>query len=596
MRPSSSSLCAAAAALLMGTALACSSDNVTDFSAPPALALELTPAVDTIFVTDSAGFATREQLTLTATSFNLPVATPSGVEWSTDNAAVAVVDSAGGVHPTGVGTATITARVNDAKAHATVVVAYAVNRVVVTPGTLNVLAGDTVQITATALDANGVPVPGTIYTFTPLDPTTASVTRTGNTTARALFLKAGAARIDVRADDQVGSAIGTVQAKQFISAPAAGAPSGALVMDAGEDATCGLLPFGRGYCFGREGLLGVAKDTSCFNDSGPSEACTLVPLRIAGSLNLTSLSVGGSVACATSGDKHIYCWGDQTYGQLGNGVSATGTSVVPTLVLGPSGTSFVAVSAGGTHACALDVSGKAYCWGQDSVYQLGNGERFRVNSTTPIPVSGGLNFAMITAGGRHTCALTDDGSAYCWGSNARGQVAAGNVGDTLDIPALIAGGTKFTMLSAGESHTCGITTAGAALCWGANDSGQLGNNSTADSNSPVAVTGGLLFKFISAGRSNTCGVTTAGAVYCWGANGYGQIGNGSLDAGPFKSPTAVQPVAGVTFAAVAVGYRHACAVGANAAYCWGSNVFGALGNELQAMKQPTPQRIATPQF
>lgn len=584
-----------AAVLVASATLACSSDDVTDLNAPPALGLELTPAVDTIFVTDSTTSSASVKLTLTATSFDAPVATPRGVEWSTDNATVAVPDSAGVVHAIGIGTATITARVNDAKAHATVVVANKVAQVVVSPSQLNVLAGDTVQITATAVDANGIIVPGTIYTFTALDPTVVSLTRTGNTTVRALFLKPGAVRIDVHADDQVGSATGTVQAKQFISTPAAGAPGNALVISAGNDATCGLLPFGRGYCFGRQGLVGVAKDTSCFDDVGPQAPCTLAPLRIAGSLSFTSVSVGDSAACGTTTDKHVYCWGSQKYGQLGNGISSSGSSATPTLVLGATGVSFTQVVAGGNHACALDSNGKAYCWGSDSASQLGNGEQLLLTSTTPIPVSGSLSFASITAGRRHTCALTTDGNAYCWGANDRGQGAA-TLGASLDSPTLVAGGTKFVMLSAGALHTCGITTAGTALCWGANNAGQLGNATTTDASTPVTVVGNLNFKWISAGESNTCGVTTAGAVYCWGGNGYGQIGNGSLDQAPFTSPTAIQGVAGATFTIVTVGRRHACAVGPGAAYCWGSNVMGALGDEFQAMKQPTPQKIATPQF
>ena len=586
----------AAAAVLVGAALACSSD-VTDFNAPPALALQLSPSVDTIFVTDSTGFSTSVKLTLSATSFDKPVQTPVGVEWTTDDAAVATVDSAGNVHPTGVGTTTINARVNSAKAHATIVVAFAVTRVVVSPAQLNVLAGDTVQITASAVDANGVQVPGTIYTFTALDPTVVAVTRTGNTTARALFLKAGAARVDVRADDQVGSATGTVQAKQFISSPATGAPTNALVMSAGNDATCGLLPFGRAYCFGGQGLIGVAKDTSCFNDLGGLQSCTLVPLRIAGQLNVTSLSVGGSVACGTTSDGKTYCWGSNASGQLGNGTSAGGSSIVPTVVNGPSSgaaTNFVVVSSGSNHVCALTAAGKAYCWGDDSSLQLGNGESFGLASTTPIPVGGGLSFVSVAAGGRHTCAVTSDGSAYCWGANDHGQLGTGSIGGPVDSPTPAAAGTKFKLISAGVSHTCGISTSGVALCWGANENGQLGDGGTSDTGIATQVSGSAAFKWISADSTNTCGVNTAGAVLCWGLNTYGQDGTGSIG-GVLTAPALIN-VSGVTFDQVTVGRRHACAVGSNAAYCWGSNVLGALGNELQALKQPTPQKIATPQF
>jgi alpha-tubulin suppressor-like RCC1 family protein len=243
----------------------------------------------------------------------------------------------------------------------------------------------------------------------------------------------------------------------------------------------------------------------------------------------------------------------------------------------------------------LDSTGKAYCWGQDSLFQLGNGDTFVVNASTPVPVGTSLTFTSITAGRNHTCGLTSDGNAFCWGSNDHGQIGAGTLGSRFDTPQPAAGGTKFRMLSAGGVHTCGITTSGSALCWGGNESGQLGDADTVATGFATPVSGGLTFAWIDAGATNTCGVTTAGAVYCWGQNGYGQVGSGSAGGELVKSPSAIN-VAGVTFTQVTVGTRHACAVGPGAAYCWGSNVLGALGNELQAMKQGTPQKIATPQF
>ena len=198
-----------ASAALLTAVVSCSSDSVTDISAPPALRLQLTPAVDTIFVSDSFAVATT-RFTLTATSFDRPVQTPRGVEWTIDNPSVATVDSTGAVHAVALGTTTLTARVNAAKAHATVVVARAVAQLVVLPNTLTGIVGDSVVITAVAVTAGGVTVPGTIYSFTTPDPTAVSLVRTGNTTARAKFLKAGAVRVDISAGGQVKSLTGTI--------------------------------------------------------------------------------------------------------------------------------------------------------------------------------------------------------------------------------------------------------------------------------------------------------------------------------------------------------------------------------------------------
>ena len=195
---------------MLSAAISCSSDSVTDISAPPALRLQLTPAVDTIFVSDSFAVATT-RFTLLATSFDRPVQTPKGIEWTIANAAVATVDSTGAVHAVALGSTTLTARVNAAKAHATVVVDRAVAQLVVSPSALTGTVGDSIVITAVAVTSGGVPVPGTIYSFTTPDPTAVSLVRTGNTTARAKFLKAGSVRVDIAGGGQVKSLTGTIQ-------------------------------------------------------------------------------------------------------------------------------------------------------------------------------------------------------------------------------------------------------------------------------------------------------------------------------------------------------------------------------------------------
>jgi alpha-tubulin suppressor-like RCC1 family protein len=595
----------AASVFILGVGLACSSDSLTDSQAPPGLAIQVTPTVDTLFVADTIAAGNTVALKLSATSLGRPVTAPTGVEWTSSNPAVATVSPTGVVTPVGIGTTTVTARVNDSRATATVVVAFQATKLTVTPTSLVGLAGDTVVLSASAVDPNGVLVPGTIYNFTTTDVTTAAVTRTGTRTARVVFLKAGAVRVDVSAAGQTVSATGTVQAREFISAAVTGAPAGALTLSAGDDATCGLLPFGRGYCFGRAPLIGIAKDTSCFGNEGNGGlvACTLIPLRIAGNLNLTSISLGDSVACGATSDNHTYCWGDNSSGQLGNGSSARGSSATPTLVTGSvSGGAFLLarVAAGGRHVCGLTAGGAAWCWGNDAFNQLGNGESFPLSSTTPIPVAGGQIFSTITAGANHTCALRSDGAAYCWGDNSRGQIGAGPIGSPIDVPVLVTGGQSFSSISAGGNHTCGITRAGAAFCWGSNDNGDLGHGDVTDFyDVPMAVAGGRTYKSISVGAQSACGVTTAGGVLCWGANTYGQLGNGIALSVSSASPVALGADNNGTshsdFAAVTVGRRHACAVGASGAYCWGSNVYGALGNELQALKQPAPQKTATPQ-
>jgi alpha-tubulin suppressor-like RCC1 family protein len=575
---------------------ACSSDTTNAF-APLGLSLSVTPGTDTILVADTLSPANSAQLKVSATSLGNTVTTPTGIEWSSSNPGVASVSSAGVVLAQSIGSATITARVNSSTATANIVVASRVTGLTASATSFANLAGDTVQFTASAVDSKGNLVPGTAYTFTSADPSVAVVTSPAPRTARVVFLKTGTANITVHASGRDVSVSGTVQAREFISTPVAGAPTGSLILAAGEDASCGILPLGRGYCFGRAGLLGVAKDTVCFNDNGPAtEGCTLVPLHIAGALNFVNISVGDSVACGSTADSKAYCWGLQKYGQLGNGVTGAGTSNAPALVIGAvshTAVSLTRVAAGGNHACGLSPAGAAFCWGQDSLFQLGNGDGFSVNSTTPIPVSGGNSFTAITAGLNHTCGLTAAGVAMCWGDNSSGQLGAASDNFVEDTPVAV-GGVTFTQISAGSYHSCGITAAGGAYCWGDNSYGQLGGGDDADffTNAPIAVVGGQRFKSISAGRFSTCGITTAGAAYCWGDNGYFQLGSSTI----FSSTSPVAVSGGHTdFTTVAVGVRHVCAAAPSGVYCWGSNLLGALGNELQATRQATPTKTGKPQ-
>ena len=246
------------------------------------------------------------------------------------------------------------------------------------------------------------------------------------------------------------------------------------------------------------------------------------------------------------------------------------TAVDPSVIL-----TFTAVSAGGSHTCGVTDAGAAYCWGENPFGQLGDGTT--TQRLTPAPVAGELSFVEVSAlGARHTCGLTAAGAAYCWGQNMLGQLGDGTTTPRL-TPVPVAGGLSFVALSAGTLHTCGVTTAGAAYCWGGNTNGQLGDEPTAPSErlTPSLVAGNLTFASVSARGFYTCGVTVEGAAYCWGDNSEGQLGDGTT--GQRLTPV---PVAGsLSFTSISAGFSHSCGLtAAGVAYCWGSNSFGQLGD------------------
>jgi alpha-tubulin suppressor-like RCC1 family protein len=243
---------------------------------------------------------------------------------------------------------------------------------------------------------------------------------------------------------------------------------------------------------------------------------------------------------------------------------------------------FAGVSVGGDHTCGVTTSGAPYCWGDNTrgPGQLGDGTT--TTRLSPAPVAGGLTFIAVSPGYNHSCGLTTGGAAYCWGYNSNGQLGDGTRTTRLS-PVPVSGGLTFAAVSAGAQHTCGVTTGGAAYCWGSNYSGELGASTSETcpptsgncSTTPLAVSGGLTFAAVSAGTFHTCGLTTGGGAYCWGGNSAGELGDGTTTTRGRPAPVA----GGLTFAAVSAGVGHSCGLTTGgAAYCWGDNTEGGLGD------------------
>jgi alpha-tubulin suppressor-like RCC1 family protein len=349
-------------------------------------------------------------------------------------------------------------------------------------------------------------------------------------------------------------------------------------VSAGDQYSCGVTTVGAAYCWGENflapGVLGDGTRTQ-----------RLTPVLVAGGLTFAAVSAASQHTCGVTTAGAAYCWGLNRSGSLGDGTLDDGFRLSPGLVVG--GVNFAALSVGGDHACGVTAAGAAYCWGSNWQGQAGDGTALTSRSS-PVPVTGGLTFAAVSAGETHTCGVTIEGTAYCWGYNTHSQLGEETRINRSSPEAPVAGGLTFTAVSAGSQHTCGVTVAVAAYCWGANDRGQLGDGAKADQWSPVPVAGAARFTAVSAGFAHTCGVTTTGATYCWGANDHGQLGNGTTTdaSGP------VRVAGGVRFAAVSAGRSHTCGVTAGGVpYCWGENRRGQLGDGTTTDRH-LPVRVA----
>ncbi|HEY6220363.1 MAG TPA: hypothetical protein VIV65_09925 [Gemmatimonadaceae bacterium] len=337
----------------------------------------------------------------------------------------------------------------------------------------------------------------------------------------------------------------------------------------GLDQTCGLDAAGLAYCWGANGF-GQLGDGSTADRSSP--------VAVSGGLRFAMLSAGGggyeedvSFTCGVTTTADGYCWGGSFRGGLGDGSTISGHTA-PTPISG--GLKFMSISAGGAHACGLTVDGDAYCWGSNDYGELGVGDL--IGRTTPAAVLGGMKFSTITAGDFHSCATNADGT-WCWGGLWGGPVYARSL-----TPTRVPASPGFTMMMAGTEHTCGLTSAGLADCWGNNASGQLGTGSSSPSPQPVGVSGGRLFSSVSARGYTGCGVSS-GKGYCWGWNELGQLGDGFFTPRVDRQPNSPLPVvSAVDFASISAGVWHTCALTTKGTpYCWGFNSNGQLGNDTK---------------
>lgn len=298
------------------------------------------------------------------------------------------------------------------------------------------------------------------------------------------------------------------------------------------------------------------------------------------------ISSGGATTCAVKKDGTLWCWGLNNFGQLGGADAAT--VAVPRQV--GTATTWKDVQAGWFHSCGIQTDGSLWCWGQNQDGQLGNGSTAK-RSLAPVLVAGGATWSSVSPGGWHTCGVTTGGAAMCWGQNVAGQL-----GDASNLrrirPTQVAGGGQFTQISSTWLRSCAVTAAGGVSCWGDNANGELGNGTRTDSNRPVAAAvGGETYAQVAAGVTSTCASATSGAVKCWGDNRYGQLGPGTGGIG--SSPTPIASGATATGALVTSGWFHACASGTG---CWGADDWAQAGRgALTPIPMPTKPAPTWPQ-
>jgi len=333
---------------------------------------------------------------------------------------------------------------------------------------------------------------------------------------------------------------------------------------AGGYHSCAILDTGKAKCWG-SGNNGQIGDGDNNGHSSP------VDVSLDASTTLVDISAAYRYTCAVDQDGAVLCWGQNDYGQLGDGTNTS--SNVP---LKMSASSFdekvVAISAGRFHACAIDETGTAYCWGNNNNGKLGIGST--TSSYTPQKLTFSSPVLDISAGEYHSCAILSNDDLYCWGRNLNGQLGDGTKTERHSPVKVDLSDEVPTEVSVGQKHTCVNTESDKTFCWG--HPTYDGNSTTTTGTSIMGVDDDSVDGLVSinSGNHGSCSLTDTGEVDCWGEGLYGQLGDGTND----DSDTPVSTlITGVV--EIAVGTRHACSIDSDGDLgCWGRGSGGQLGD------------------
>ncbi len=399
---------------------------------------------------------------------------------------------------------------------------------------------------------------------------------------------------------------------------------GVTTVRSGDYHSCALLADRTVWCWGYNANYQLGDNTTTMRTT---------PVTVTGLTDIVEIAAGGSTSCARNSTGAVYCWGYNNYGQVG--IGTTVAARVPTAL--PMMTDAAHITVGTSHTCAVRASGAVACWGYNLRGQLGDGTTTNRSSPTAVAIT---NAADINAGLANTCALLTTGAMQCWGDNLSGQLGNATLVDAL-APTPVLGVTGANGIGAGIGHTCASFAATPPMCWGSNSNGQLGrpltvtmsstaaaitlaggateidlgenfalvrqasgslfgwgrnaagqlgNGSTTDAATAVGVSGVLDAVTVAGGQIFTCAIRTGGAVWCWGSNLYGQLGTGNTTNA--TTPRACLAPAAAGMNAVAAGWHHACARGADGSLvCWGRNTNSQLGDGL-VVQRNTPYTVA----
>ncbi len=370
-----------------------------------------------------------------------------------------------------------------------------------------------------------------------------------------------------------GAVLPSATAEPGDPSPARRGPTlpGMVKMSAGGEYSCGIAGAGSLWCWGRNtwGQIG--------NGERGSEVTE--PQQVGGATTWRRIAAGGASTCGIRGERGLlYCWGLNNRGQLGDETREVRTSPhkVP-------GSGWKSVDIGWYHACAVKGGGRLICFGDNAFGELGQGNTKQSLQRRRVPGE----WRSVAVDGWTTCGIKTNGSLWCWGRNMLGQIGDASYVDRHRPVRIGADGARWKQVDVGWTSACAVRANGASFCWGRNDRGGVGDGTKTIRNRPTRVLGDHEAQSISVFEAGACLVDTGSRLYCWGDNRYGQVGG---DAETYTKPRHRSG----SYRRVSGGWMHVCATGTSGV-CWGSNERSQLGrstrDRLPARDRPATTRV-----
>ncbi len=351
------------------------------------------------------------------------------------------------------------------------------------------------------------------------------------------------------------------------------------VIDVQQDTGCGIRK-GDLWCWGRNVSSNIGDG---------SNVTRVTPTLIGAGKVWKRVAVGRTHTCGVAseggGADSLFCWGSDVNGELGNGAGMSQPMPSPASPTPGNDATWTELAAGFNHTCALRQDGSLWCWGRNAQGQLGDGTTTPRQEPQQILSAGADDWIGVAASGEFTCGLRASGALFCWGRNDSAQLGLGDVVSPVTSPQQV--GSFFKSIDAGANHACGVTTAGELFCWGRNASGELGlGNSAGPVMSPAKVSDEKDWARPVLGQGlSTCALKESGDLYCWGSGGFGQLGLGNLMS--FNKPQKVLSV--IPWKAASLGSEHACGILTDGTLqCWGAANWAQLGFGAPFVSAPAP--------